>query len=143
MDQDSEGCWRIGRQCCSIIAEYVAETVEECDALQVSSAHREHVRVFGPWSEDKLRSFCESRLKDILREDWVYTSGTYEPNVYVFRLCTLPATEYPYLYRTLVQPTATVHLLPHSFNEYVYVPSVYKWMSMIKHQRRALPSFQI
>ena len=97
--RDLDGCWRMGKGVCSLIAEYVAETEEECLALGVSDVHRETVKWHGPFTQYKLTKWCRARIMELKAdENMLYRMYLGRNNAkFLLEQSLIGAGVYPYL----------------------------------------------
>lgn len=136
MNEHKRGCWRIGQDVCNIIAEYVAETVEECDALRVTAAHREEVGYMGPFSIDKLFGWLVSKHTLITRFCLISTYNlTTHESVYYWSRGSVHHENFPYLTSYVLCKDTTIDLRVE--HEDVYrVPNLKEWMDIVMYVRK-------
>ena len=121
-DRDVAGCYRIGKDVCALIAEYVAETVDECDALGVTGEQREHVRILGPWTKYKLKRFCMEKRAALVHQFDVFHYGN---ALSVIHRDLVDINEYPYLFQFYRK----------SPRHHRFIPTVEEWMIIIQNTR--------
>lgn len=81
--EHKDGCRQIGPDICHVIAEYVAETAEECSVLAVTGMQKKFVEFIGPFDDDKLAKWIAYKLELFERENTIPVKPSIHPYLYV------------------------------------------------------------